>query len=603
VRREYSITHLKYEKSLEVDADHNDLCNFGSKSVTYDSVSAFIKEAIQATQRDLFLYPDTSQVSEYVDFEELENDADSRSQHRRPKEASPQRPSMYSNLSQDSVPQSRYNEPLKRAGTSSAATFDMISEVSNFSLKDPKLPCFLPMTHVRNNDFFGRHDVLKKIEESLLPGSHLQTKDGAELKTFGLCGLGGVGKTEIAVEFMFSHRGDFDAIFWVQSDEPTKVAEGFCSIAVGLGLEQPGTIQNQAVSRDLVKRWLTKPLKHYRRPSMPATGEYASWLLILDNVDDPVILKDYWPSGGRGSILITSRDPLAKGRTFRTTGGQILQPFKEEDAAHFLCQLADNDSDNEDEDDSENENEIGNMDEDSRSADPSRISNDALAIARRLGGLPLALIQMAAVISRNDMTYKDFLEYYDREQCVKDFIDFNLGQDTGYEHTLSTVWALDRLSRGASSLLEVISLIDPDRIQEEILEQDSSTVQIEDGRGYPQDPSEYLKARAELIKSSLITRNKIQHIIRVHRLTQDGVRAAMDHKRLQQTFNSAVSLISSVWPFVTIDRRHNITRWEKCDSLVPHILRLKNFYSSFNAPPKTLEPGIKFAKLLNDVGW
>jgi hypothetical protein len=94
-----------------------------------------------------------------------------------------------------------------------------------------------------------------------------------------------------------------------------------------------------------------------------------------------------------------------------------------------------------------------------------------------------------------------------------------------------------------------MSLLDPDRIQEEILIGGASEVAMTD---FPKEPGEYQEARSELTKSSLIRRNKKQKTIRVHRLIQDGVRAAMGPQILEQIFNLTVSLIFAVWPFVTL---------------------------------------------------
>ncbi|KAI9775352.1 MAG: hypothetical protein M1839_001268 [Geoglossum umbratile] len=587
VKREYSLTHLPKEQDLEVDADHNTLCDIGSRSAAYQKIAAFVREAIEATQRDLFLYPTSSHSSALGDTNEQDSHVEIDPQGLRPGSVGPQGGAPFEQKSQNPTPQ------IKRRTTADAsrlATFEMISQASNFSQEDPRLPCFLRKAHIRNPDFFGRGDVLRKMEDALLPPSPMKAGTSrTELRTFGLCGLGGVGKTEIAVEFMFAHRDDYDAVFWVQADEPAKIADGFCQLAVELGLEESGAIQNQAVSRDLVKRWLCCPLKHYRRPSMPLEEEYASWLLILDNVDDPAILGNYWPSEGIGSILVTSRDPLAKGRAFRMTAGITLQPFDERDAAKFLVELTESDSEDED------------GDYEGGTRQQGAIPEEALAIARRLGGLPLALSQMAGVINRRYLSYQEFLSLCDEEQSLKELHSLNLGvQDTGYKHTLASVWALDQLGKGASLLLDVMSLIDPDRIQEDILTCGASEVSVD---GYPAESSDYLQARAELTKSSLITRNKNQCVIRLHRLTQDGVRAKMGQEHLHQIFDAAVTLISAVWPFVTIDWRHSTSRWEKCEALVPHVLRLKNFYSSFILPKEIFKAGIKFAKLLNDVGW
>lgn len=89
------------------------------------------------------------------------------------------------------------------------ATFDLIFKASSFSQRDPLLPCFLRKTHIKNQDFFSRRDLLRKLEETLLPSPLLRSPGIREnLKTFGLRGLGGVGKTEIAIAFMLTHRDE-----------------------------------------------------------------------------------------------------------------------------------------------------------------------------------------------------------------------------------------------------------------------------------------------------------------------------------------------------------------------------------------------------------
>ena len=219
----------------------------------------------------------------------------------------------------------------------------------------------------RTKPFFGRSDILSRLEDALLP-SGLETEDQnpKELQTFSLCGLGGIGKTEIAAEFMFCNKTKFDAVFWLQADRPIKLREGFSEIVIKLDLEDAADAKDQIVSTNLVNGWLANPLKDPNLPASCATK--AKWLLIFDNVDNPEDLDDFWPQFGQGSVLITSRDPLAKTSVYATTSGIDLDPFNDKDAAKFLLQLTNI------------ETKAG-----------SSVPREALAVAKRLGGLPLGL--------------------------------------------------------------------------------------------------------------------------------------------------------------------------------------------------------------------
>ena len=237
------------------------------------------------------------------------------------------------------------------------------------------LPCFLLNTHSANEDFCGREDILERLAAELLPSKNIVTASGTTLRQFALCGFGGIGKTEIAREFARRHKASFDAVFWAVADEIAKLDHHYQQISLALGLENSSECKSQVVSREVVKGWLSNPRKHlsgsdeFGQPDR-ARSE-ATWLLIFDNADDPMILADYWPQGS-GSILVTSRDPLAKSIFTRKPSGLDLGPLTQQDGRSLFNHLTTNFSESED--------------------DTARQISDAL------GGLPLAISQMAGII-------------------------------------------------------------------------------------------------------------------------------------------------------------------------------------------------------------
>ena len=188
---------------------------------------------------------------------------------------------------------------------------------------------------------------------------------------------------------------------------------------------------------------------------------------------------------------------------------------------------------------------------------------------------------MAGVINRKDYTFEEFLKRYE-ENSLPEIHKLQIGWTSkSYTHTIASVWALERLAIETSCLLDVISLLDPDGIKESILTEGALLTNLE---SYPKAAVSYQEARADLTKRSLVTRNKNEQELRIHRLTQDARRAKMSPGYLNVVFNATVLLLSAAWPDVTLTQRHNNARWPVCEALIPSILRLQELYLSFVLP-------------------
>lgn len=456
--------------------------------------------------------------------------------------------------------------------------------------KTVHLPCFLFTTYLGNDDFCGREDILERLASELLPSKNLATASGVvALRQFALCGFGGIGKTEIAREFARRHKTCFDAVFWVVADEIAKLDHHYQQISLALGLEDPADCKNQVVSREVVKGWLSNPRKQLSRSDelvQPGASSEATWLLIFDNADDPMILADYWPQGS-GSILITSRDPLAKSMFTRRPSGLDLGPLTQQDSLSLLQHLTTNLDEPED--------------------DTARKITDVL------GGVPLAISQMAGIIRRQDLTLSEFYELYtDQEEHPRLYetkFDTNL---VTYRHTLSTVWAFEKLKPQARQLLELASFFDPDAIGDEFL--------MEAAVGMWADPvpfkkSSYIEARADLLQASLVQRDKPRQQISVHRIVQDAVLATMDISKKQLLFDTVVWTLWAGWPSAmpkpskepelpppkSTGGRLHVGRWPECAAIYPHVLRLHQIWST--VPGLSEATRLLFAKLLTEAAW
>jgi hypothetical protein len=473
-------------------------------------------------------------------------------------------------LGQVSLP---ISSPLGATAGSATESFEMVPAIAALKItsRDPRLPCFSLGAKRKMDYFCGRQTVLQKMDECLLPSfNKLGSEGGEQIQSFAICGLGGIGKTELAVEFAYTRRQSFAAIFWLTADNVQVLASNFARIAQQLGFEDEP--QDLAVSRGIVNGWLSKPLRKVTGPDIPENQ--VSWLIIFDNVDNLNVLDDYWPTTGRGSVLITSRDPLAKHNHF-LKNGQDLSPLTITESETLMQRLT-------------------NIE-----AKPAQ--REALAgILERLGGLPMAIDQISSSFRNLRLSYIDFLKLYNEEGIVRLQKMQNVFSKSDRVSSLVTLWSLDRLSVCTKALLWVISLLDPDEIPEELLLNKSGHLELPN---YPETRKDYLLARAELLSSSLIQQNDEQQKISLHRLTQETARAMMDQSQLFQAFQTAIQLVMGEWPIQSMKEHHWIARFNKCEPIFPSILRLKSRAEEFIRDGCDFALNIRLAKLFNDTGW
>jgi tetratricopeptide (TPR) repeat protein len=320
--------------------------------------------------------------------------------------------------------------------------------------------------------------------------------------------------------------------------------------------------------------WLTNPTKVLDHKHDIVGQSEARWLLIFDNADTPETLIDYWPVSSSGSILVTSRDPLSKTTPSIASMTVDLNPMLAGDGVQLLQRLSD------------------------RAQDVDLASE----ICERLGGLPLAISQMAAIIRYQYLTFADFLEKYDNDLNRKKLLahEEEKGRREEARGNASTIWAVDRLDQPPRILMQVCSMLDPDGIEERILENhDAATAILPE---YPQDWMAYSIARAELIKRSLVLRSESSKELRIHRLVQESVKGEMGDGETLTVFSVAVALILKAWDVSPLAKRHVWALHKKRAGLFPHARTLRAVYEQLyleRNPPVS----ISMAELMNEAAW
>src|SRR5438105_9002301 len=135
-----------------------------------------------------------------------------------------------------------------------------------------------------------------------------------------ISGLGGIGKTQTAIEYAYRYRSDYKAVLWVTADTRETLVSDFLNIAHLLNLPEKDA-QDQSEVVVAVKRWLR---------------DHVDWLLIFDNADDISMVKDFIPSEGKGHVLLTTR-AYATGRIARRVE---IETMTQQEGVLFLLRRA-----------------------------------------------------------------------------------------------------------------------------------------------------------------------------------------------------------------------------------------------------------------------
>jgi len=217
----------------------------------------------------------------------------------------------------------------------------------------------------RNPFFTGREQVLTQLQEAL-----------SDRGRAVVSGLGGIGKTQTAVEYAHRHIDEYAYILWATADSREAVVSSYVTSADLLQLPE-STAKEQTLAVDAVQRWL---------------GSHEGWLLILDNADDLGMARAFLPSGNSGHVLLTTRAQAAGAIARRVE----IQEMGTEEGALFLLRRA---------------KCIG----EDAPLDAASVSDQARAkeIVAQLDGLPLALDQAAAHIEETGCGLSKYLSLYE----------------------------------------------------------------------------------------------------------------------------------------------------------------------------------------------
>src|ERR1700680_108057 len=225
----------------------------------------------------------------------------------------------------------------------------------------------------RNPLFTGRANLLQQLRANLA-GS----KAAILTQPQAISGLGGIGKTQTAVEYAYRHRDAYRYILWVHAATRDTIITSFLELATLLKLSERQE-QDQNLVIAAVKHWF---------------AAHDAWLLIFDNADDLPLVEDFLPTGSRGHLLLTTR---AHAPGTLANGLEVEQMDIQEGMLLLLLRAR--------------VLQPGDALEQANAADRAC----AEAIAQEMDGLPLALDQAGAYIEETQCSLTGYLKQY--RQC------------------------------------------------------------------------------------------------------------------------------------------------------------------------------------------
>ncbi|WP_141713813.1 FxSxx-COOH system tetratricopeptide repeat protein [Streptomyces sp. AVP053U2] len=369
----------------------------------------------------------------------------------------------------------------------------------------------------RNPNFTGRVDLLERLSERLREGTTTVLPEAIH-------GMGGVGKTQLAVEYAYRHQSEYDVVWWIPAERPGQIGQSLVELAQRLGLS---TSAEANIAGPAVREAL--------REGRP----YSRWLLIFDNADTPERVRDYFPTGGSGTILVTSRN-----RRWSVVGPSLeVDVFTREESRQLLRRT----------------NAYGE----------ELADTDADLLADALGDLPLALEQAAAWRAETGMPVSEYLRLFEHKRS--ELLEVSPPPD--YQLPVAAAWnvSLDHLetrSVTALRLLQLCSYFAPDPISRSIFSGlGGSSIDSELDRAL-NDPMRLARAIREINRYSLARIDHRTNSIEMHRLVQAVLVNRMTPEEQERMRNGAHTLLAAADP----KGPNQSANWSRYAELYGHVI-------------------------------
>ncbi len=413
----------------------------------------------------------------------------------------------------------------------------------------------VPYTY--NPLFTGRDDLLENLHATFA-AHRVQRSDFICRQV--LNGLGGMGKTQIALEYAHRYQEEYSAVLWVRGDSRENLYADFIHLAHPLNLPERYELDDK-VTLPAIKRYLQQ--KQEKR-----------WLLIFDNLLSQELLQDILPAMGQGDVLVTTQE--------RATGilatAHRVEKMTPDEGIQFLLRRA----------------KILNGNETLDTLSPSQLEQ-AREIYRLVDGLPLAIDQAGAYIEESGVSLSSYIPLYKNNEAFLLKQRGKFAPDSSLSVTTTFTLYIEKVKQSqphAWKLLQLCAFFQPDAIPLDLLLAGIPYLQID-----PQDntPPDLLlnQALAALLDLSLLQRNNdtdAGEVVSMHRLVQVVLKEQMGADTQRFWAEQAVEALNAVYPEPDFDY------WLQCEAYLPHALL------SFESIKQWNLASLAAARLLNRAG-
>ncbi|MFD8395117.1 FxSxx-COOH system tetratricopeptide repeat protein [Streptomyces sp. NPDC059680] len=367
----------------------------------------------------------------------------------------------------------------------------------------------------RNRAFTGRGQLLEDLHRRLQEGTTAVLPEALQ-------GMGGVGKSQLAVEYTYRHMNEYQVVWWIPSEQSQQIRQVLVELARRLGLEVGTGEANTAVPAVIEALRIGEP--------------YKNWLLVFDNAEDPETVREFFPTNGPGRILVTSRNAQ-----WATAARPLeVDVFAREESRQLLQLRA-----------------------------PNLDDTTADHLAETLGDLPLGIEQAAVWLAETGMPADEYLRLFEQQAAEL----MRSAPPPDYPLSVAAAWnvSLERLQKNhlaALQLLQVCAFFAPEPISRRLL------TGVRDAPVPPElaaalsDPIRLGRAIREINRYALARINHSTNTVQLHRLVQRVLINQMPDAVKDQMRNGAHRLLAKGDPGAPSDPR----QWQQYGELLPHVL-------------------------------